>query len=364
MRKFIDKYWTWIFVLVLGPVLEYLTYKYHLQSAPVSPILPFFVLVLFLPPWQATIGFLVAVSYTTITLATNPHADLKDTTIRLLILLFFAGLIFVVKDRLDKKDKLLLAITKKEKEAEELKIVALEESLRMRDQFLSIAAHELKTPVSSIILYTDLLEENFQQTTKSLSQYLEFFEDQKEIIEKAIKVIQRQSTTISRLINQFLDISVIKHGRIMLIKEPFSLSKLLDEVCSLSQLQTTTHRITQSYARDIYLNADKIRIEQIMINLLNNAVKYSPDGGDINVKAEQINGSSIRISVRDYGLGIPEDAKDKIFTKFFRAHKELVPNGLGLGLYLSREIVTQHDGIIMFDSPEGGGTRFTVVLPP
>lgn len=299
----------------------------------------------------------------------NPHEDYSrgvrsdGTELRLHISLgwFYLG------------DELLAVATvedvleKFELEEVKARATAAEETIRVRDRFLSIAAHELKTPIASIILYADLLERYYVNTLEAVKDFEDTFAERKELTDKSIKAIQRQALNISLLVNQFLDISLLRDVNIITIhREHIEICKLLREIIDLSQLQTTKHTIRLDCDKEMEGYVDRLRMEQIIVNLLNNAIKYSPDGGDIVVTARELESHSVSIKVRDHGLGIPEEVKDKIFTRFFRAHQEIVSDGLGLGLYLSREIMKAHKGVINFDTPDDGegGTVFTVTFPP
>jgi signal transduction histidine kinase len=108
---------------------------------------------------------------------------------------------------------------------------------------------------------------------------------------------------------------------------------------------------------------DALRLEQVLTNLLDNAIKYSPDGGQVDVDVSALSPDSVRLTVRDHGLGIPQESRAHVFEQFFRAHQTDYRSGMGIGLYVSQQIVDLHGGRITLESPVDGGTRIVVVLP-
>src|SRR5256885_14778425 len=126
--------------------------------------------------------------------------------------------------------------------------------------------------------------------------------------------------------------------------------------------RTSTHSLVVDAPTPIAACIDALRIEQVLVNLVNNAIKYSPDGGTIDIAATQ-HGEVAQVAVRDHGLGIPLDHREHIFDRFHQAHARSHRSGMGLGLYISRQIVDLHGGSIAVDFPPDGGTRFVVTLP-
>jgi signal transduction histidine kinase len=123
------------------------------------------------------------------------------------------------------------------------------------------------------------------------------------------------------------------------------------------------HRLVARGRVSTRVPVDPLRLEQVLVNLLNNAVKHSPEGGRIEVELAQPSPDTVRLAVRDYGDGIPPEHRARIFERFHQAHGEGHLRGLGLGLYVSRQIVEAHGGQLTAEFPEGGGTRFVVTLP-
>jgi signal transduction histidine kinase len=132
---------------------------------------------------------------------------------------------------------------------------------------------------------------------------------------------------------------------------------------SATRALTERHTITYTAPASLECEVDALRLEQVVSNLLDNALKYSPDGGAIEVVLAQPTPRSVEISVRDHGLGIPANKRGHIFERFYQAHQSGNRSGMGLGLYVSRQIVELHGGDIRVDFPQDGGTRFSVRLP-
>ena len=217
-----------------------------------------------------------------------------------------------------------------------------------KDEFIGMASHELKTPLTSMSGYLQILER--QQKDEVGRNFV------RKTIEKAGK--------LTALVSDLLDISKIEAGKLQLNKEPFDIRPLVDEAIELIQLSTTTHRITLETDVDCFLiEGDKQRIEQVIVNLLTNAIKYSPAANEVFVYLQKTD-SGIRIGVRDTGIGIPKEKTSNIFSRFYRV-EGLSPHmsGLGIGLYITREIVERHHGKIWVESTEGAGSTFWFTLP-
>ncbi|HEY0895192.1 MAG TPA: PAS domain S-box protein [Sphingobacteriaceae bacterium] len=217
-----------------------------------------------------------------------------------------------------------------------------------KDEFIGMASHELKTPLTSMTGYLQILE---RQQKDELSRNFV-----RKTIEKAGKLIA--------LVSDLLDISKIEAGKLQLNKEPFDVRPLVDEAIELIQLSTTTHRIILDTDVECFLiEGDKQRVEQVIVNLLTNAIKYSPASDAVYVYLQKTD-SGIRIGVRDTGIGIPREKLGNIFSRFYRV-EGLSPHmsGLGIGLYITREIVERHHGKIWVESTEGSGSTFWFSLP-
>jgi excisionase family DNA binding protein len=228
-----------------------------------------------------------------------------------------------------------------------------EDALRLRNEFIATAAHELKTPLTSLSGQAQIVLRRLQREG----------EVPPERVAHALQVIWGQADKLTRLINQLLDISRLEGGRLALEREPTDLTTLVGEVVYSARVVTDRHTITVEAPPSLQAMVDALRLEQVLTNLLDNAIKYSPDGGAVEVVLRQPDGASVELSVRDHGLGIPPEKRAQIFERFYQAHAGDHRSGLGLGLYICRQIVDLHGGEICADFPSDGGTRFTVRLP-
>lgn len=228
-------------------------------------------------------------------------------------------------------------------------ITLAKELERRKDDFIGIASHELKTPITSIKGFVHLLKKEHREYERSYN-----FLDR----------IDKQLNNLTELVQDLLDITKIKSGKLAYKTEKFDISELVQEVISDLQLTTETHKIFLKNGIKSFVNGDKDRISQVLINLINNAIKYSPDADRVDVDLSSIR-SGVRIDVKDYGIGISQEEMDKIFDRFYRVKdtKGRTFPGLGIGLYLSREIAQRHKGKIWADSQKGNGSTFHLSLP-
>lgn len=221
---------------------------------------------------------------------------------------------------------------------------------RRKDEFIAMASHELKTPVTSIKTYVQLLHRRLMQ---------EGNEQSAQILTK----VDMQLGTLTRLINELLDVTNMATGILSWHEEMFDLSHLVREVVEDLQRGTERHRIQIEGEVSIQIAADRERIGQVLSNLLTNAIKYTPQGGPIVVK-QRLEEDKILLSVQDWGIGIPAEKQAQIFERFYRVRSpehETFP-GLGLGLYLSQEIVKRQGGRIWVESQAGEGSTFYFTL--
>lgn len=218
-----------------------------------------------------------------------------------------------------------------------------------KDRFILMASHELRTPITTIKGFTQILEKHFGDNLEA-GNYL--------------SKIQVQTDRLTTLINDLLDVSKIESGKLELKKEVFDLSLHLNEICEDMQHSSRKHKIIFSGIKDATIFADKYRISQVLINLINNAIKYSPDSDKILVKLA-IDKKNIQISVQDFGIGIDKNNLNKIFDAFYQIPHENRHSffGLGLGLYIVSEIIKQHNGKIWVKSLENKGSTFFFTLP-
>ncbi|HVS32446.1 MAG TPA: ATP-binding protein [Thermoanaerobaculia bacterium] len=228
----------------------------------------------------------------------------------------------------------------------------VEDLSRLKDEFLSIASHELRTPVTSIKGYTQLAKTLIRENDLGTSE---------EYLDIALDQIDR----MSRLILELLDVSRIETGRLEIRREPIRWMSFVRDVVNRHHTAVSDRRFHMSVSDETKIvNGDRDRLEQVLGNLLENAVKYSPDGSEVFVSVED-KGDHITTSVCDRGIGIPADELNQVFERFHRGRKVSSTNygGLGLGLYITRQIIERHSGSIWVESKEGFGTTFYFTLP-
>lgn len=223
---------------------------------------------------------------------------------------------------------------------------------QMKDEFVSIAAHELRTPLTAIKGYAELLERRMSM------------QEGRESDRRSLGVIRKQTERLTSLVNEMLDVSRIEAGRLQLNTELFDLSALVGEVVNNMRVSSEAHLLSLAAKPGIKVNGDTARIEQVLLNLITNAITYSPEGGDVDVRVWEEDGAAL-VSVRDEGVGIASDELPHLFDRFYRAPRAGVmrSGGMGLGLYICREIVARHGGTIRAESVEGVGSTFTFSLP-
>jgi PAS domain S-box-containing protein len=232
---------------------------------------------------------------------------------------------------------------------------SLEEAVRVRDEFISLASHELKTPLTSLQLQAQMAE---REMTKG---NIEFFTPERS--RKFLGVLRLQVSRISRLVEDMLDVSRISLNSLRMERSRFDLIGLVREVIDKLQGQLQSHGCEISFTPGAAVegNWDPFRIEQVLVNLLTNAAKYGA-GRPILVEVGE-SGPYAVFSVTDQGCGIAPEDQARIFERFERVSSEAAVGGLGLGLYISRHIVQRHGGNIEVSSVPGRGSKFTVRLP-
>ncbi len=229
-----------------------------------------------------------------------------------------------------------------------------EAAVRMRDQFLSLASHELKTPLTSLMGYVELLQRRMARDNAV-----------PERDRRAVQVIVEQAGRLNRLLHMMLDISRIQLGQLTIERRPVDLEALAQRVVA-DLSPTLTHRtiVCEGPGEKVLVDGDEPRLEQVLLNLVQNGVKYSPEGGPITVRLGRQERTAT-IAVIDEGIGIPHDALPRLFDRFYRAGNvdPQQVSGMGIGLYVVKEIVALHGGSIDVASVEGKGSTFTVMLP-
>jgi len=230
---------------------------------------------------------------------------------------------------------------------------ALEQKAAMekKDEFISIASHELKTPVTSIKGYVQLLQHNFQQDGNDLAANL-------------LGRVDAQINKLSTLISDLLDVKKIENGQLHYNENLFDFNELVAEVIEETSQILKKHTLLQKLGESKMVKGDRNKIGQVIINFIDNAGKYSPIDSEILINTDIV-GNSIKLSVKDHGIGIPANQQGKIFDRFFRVsgEKEDTYSGLGLGLYISSEFIKRHKGTIGVESEIGDGSTFYFTIP-
>ncbi|MCC8360005.1 PAS domain S-box protein [Salinimicrobium sediminilitoris] len=235
-------------------------------------------------------------------------------------------------------------------------IQKLKEEEKRKEDFLKMVSHELKTPVTSIKGYVQLL--------------LNFFEKNKvEIpggfpIRPSLERIDNQVVRLTRLIAEILDLSRLEEDKLDLKKEVFDLNELVEETVQDIKLTNTQHQMDIFHTYNAKVCADKDRIGQVLINFITNAIKYSPESQYIEIHILKVDDKKVGVSVRDKGIGIDEKYHKNIFKRFYRIGVESddTYSGFGIGLYLANEIIERHNGYIEVKSKKGEGSDFSFVL--
>ncbi|MBI4231825.1 hypothetical protein HY605_01220 [Candidatus Peregrinibacteria bacterium] len=221
---------------------------------------------------------------------------------------------------------------------------------QLKSEFVANVSHELKTPLTSIKAYTEALMDMITD------------DGQKSFL----KVIEEESDRLLFLISDLLNVSRIQAGKLKLGFELVEPKSIIEEILHISKVKTDKHTITINYADDLpeTMLMDKERMKEVMINLMSNAIKYSPDGGEIKVNMGVFE-KNLKVDVSDQGMGMAPEHLNKIFDQFYRVDTSLTYeiSGTGLGLSIVKGIIEGHGGIIKVESEVGKGSTFTVLLP-
>ena len=218
-----------------------------------------------------------------------------------------------------------------------------------KDEFISIASHEMKTPLTTAKAYLQLLELSLGTENETANLYAK----------KASLSVAR----LNGLITELIDVSKIQHGKLDYTISTFDFNDMLDTTVQDIQHGTTTHTLIKTGTLQHPFTGDKDRLQQVVINLLNNAVKYSPNASLVFINIEEQNGE-IHVSVKDDGIGIRKEHLKKVFDRYYRVEEHAIQfQGLGIGLFISYEIIKRHHGQLWAASEEGKGTTFHFTLP-
>lgn len=221
---------------------------------------------------------------------------------------------------------------------------------RRKNDFISMVSHELKTPLTSILLFTQILQKRYNEINDDLG---------KEMSTK----IERQSKKMIAMIRDFLSLARIEEDQLQVNIEPISLLSLFKEVQDEAKLMISKHKIKIACAESTTILADRDKIAQVFSNLISNAIKYSPTGGTITIGCEKHNGK-IKMFVSDQGIGIDKENQKRLFDRFYRVDSEEVAHisGFGIGLYIVSEILRYHNAAVEVESQKGLGTTFSFSL--
>jgi PAS domain S-box-containing protein len=238
----------------------------------------------------------------------------------------------------------------KEAQQKEADIHNQRKMIEQKDEFIGIASHELKTPLTSLKAYLQLMSHykggDLPATIKSF-------------ISKAEMSLNRLHT----LVNDLLDVSKIQAGKLDFSRREISINELVATCTENAAHMYEDYTINSSYEGGLMVMGNLERLEQVLMNLINNAVKYSPVNKSIDVAVDLYN-NQVRIAVSDRGIGMNIDQQDKIFDRFYRVDdKNHMVGGLGMGLYISKEIIKDHNGTLNVESTEGKGSTFYILLP-
>ncbi len=229
----------------------------------------------------------------------------------------------------------------------------MQTAVHARDEFLSVAAHELKTPVTSLRGFAEVTIRAFKRHGTL---------DPRRV-QDAFQMIVEQTTRLSGLIAQLLDVSRIDEGKLALNPMVTDMTELVERVARAARLRGDLEPIVVLAEQQLQANVDPIRIEQVVTNLLDNAIKYSGMGGEVRLDLSTTEPGIVCLRVLDHGIGISEEDRRHVFDRYFQAHADRHLGGMGLGLYISRQIVELHGGAISVEAPADGGTCFVVTLP-
>jgi signal transduction histidine kinase len=221
------------------------------------------------------------------------------------------------------------------------------ENEKKKDEFISIASHELKTPLTTIKAFFQLAKREINPEFKSYG-----------FISKA----GRQLDRMERLIEDLLDVSKINSGKMQYNLEQFEFSAILRDAVDSVQEISTTHKLVIERAPVVLFTGDRHRLEQVIINLLSNAVKYSPEADKVLVDAE-LKDDNLLVTIKDFGIGVSEEHLEALFERFYRVDTQHRFQGLGLGLFISSDIIKRHGGRIWAESQKGFGSVFKFQLP-
>jgi PAS domain S-box-containing protein len=228
-----------------------------------------------------------------------------------------------------------------------------QEAVRARDEFIAVAAHDLRAPLTTMRGYAQL----------ALRQLAGGPGPDPERLRRALGEVDAQTRRLERLIGRLLDVARLEGAAVALERAQADVAALVEAVVEGFRVSHPERVIAVRAPEPLPAAVDPVRLEEVVANLLDNALKYAPVGAPVEVEVGAPEPETVRIAVRDHGPGIPPERRARLFERFYQAHEGTGAGGVGLGLYISRHFVGLHGGTIAVEAPEGGGTRFVVLLP-
>jgi PAS domain S-box-containing protein len=239
-------------------------------------------------------------------------------------------------------------------EAEQAARAEAQEAVQLRDAFFSVATHELRTPLTTLLGQAQLLQRRLRGGRGS-----------EERDQRSLATIVAQAQRLNQQITELLDLARLAQGQFSVDRAPLDMCALARQIVETVQPNLERHTVLyEDEGVALIVLGDAARLEQVLQNLLQNAIKYSPEGGPVTVRVAR-NDDDVQVSVSDRGMGIPQPALPHLFERFYRADHRRAQGigGLGVGLYVVKEIVTLHGGTVGVESSEGVGSTFTIRLP-
>lgn len=222
---------------------------------------------------------------------------------------------------------------------------------QQKDDFVGYVTHELKTPITTVVAFVQILQRYHEKTTDKKSQFL-------------LAKINIQMERLTRLLNSFSNVYKAQSGLLTIHKKRFDFNKLVHEVVETFQYMTSTHELIIKGSVSKPVLADRERLYEVLVNLITNAIKYSPNADKVIIKMTEEPGK-LQVSIQDFGVGIAREEQQKVFERFFRVKSKtkLKIEGVGLGLYLAASIIMAHKGKLWVESVEDKGSTFLFTLP-
>jgi signal transduction histidine kinase len=248
-------------------------------------------------------------------------------------------------------------------------VTSIKQVERLKDDFVSVVSHELRTPLTAIKGYTQHLVRRMERrlrkarTTPENSTLVNESPESYDL--RSLNIVQSQTEHLERLVNDLLDLSQVQWGKLNLRYETFYLADVLTESVRSAQASAELHTVyLDIQAQGTTIMADRMRVEQVIGNILDNAIKYSPHGGKVTVRLESRDKEYL-ISIIDEGIGVSAEQFDHIFERFYRVHNTSIQqySGIGLGLYVAKAIINGHGGQIGFTNNQSNGSTFHFTLP-